>query len=285
MYDYPYLQRCPIGNHFSLRPSHIHLPEGALLQCEECGQLISQATTKRYRDSMQEFNTPQGTLPAEKAQRRSFKRHRYFLKIVRGLLRKNPAEINLLDVGCSSGAFLLSARTLGYSVAGVEPAQRAAETARSFGLTIHSGVLQETALPLASQDVITLFEVIEHLKDPISLLQTCHGILKPSGLMCIGTGNTDSWTVQRLKNRWEYFDIEQHGGHISFFNPYSMKALASQTGFEIITLKTRRVSFTEPGEASLKNKRLKIIAELLNLPARLCNKGHDMLVILKKRSI
>ena len=130
-----------------------------------------------------------------------------------------------------------------------------------------------------SFDVITLFEVLEHLKDPLSLFKECHRILCSDGLLVIRTGNTDSWTFQYMKDRWKYFSIREHGGHISFFNPVSIRKLAERSGFTLTYIKTHRVCFYERGDIPFIYYRLiKIVSDLLNAPAALCGKGHEMRV-------
>lgn len=95
---------------------------------------------------------------------------------------------------------------------------------------------------------MTLFEVIEHVDDPIGLLWACYRVLRPGGVLVIGTGNTDSWTRSMLQQRWDFFDLRQHGGHISFFCPRSMEALATRTGFQIRKVNTSSVKVCEKGE-------------------------------------
>ncbi len=101
--------------------------------------------------------------------------------------------------------------------------------------------------------------------------------------MVIRTGNTDSWTVQYMKGRWEYFHMAQHGGHISFYNPRSMRKLAERSGFVIEILQTHRVCFYQKGEiASILYRMAKLFSELLNTPSVWFRKGHEMLAFLRK---
>ena len=70
MIDNRFLQHCPVGCAVPLVATAVRLPEGPLLRCGECGQLISQATPERYHRSMQEFDTARGTAPADAAEAR-----------------------------------------------------------------------------------------------------------------------------------------------------------------------------------------------------------------------
>ena len=194
----PYLTTCPAGCESTLQATQYLLPEGALLRCPSCGQLLSQCTEERYWQSMQEFNDPQGTLPNAHSVQRRFRRSRKFLAQIARLLGRNPADIHLLDVGCSSGAFLGNAVELGYRVEGVEPAPKAAATAQAAGLTVRQGLLQDVGYGDGQFDAVTLFEVIEHLKEPLDLLRECRRILRPGGILLIGTGNAAGWTAHAM---------------------------------------------------------------------------------------
>jgi 2-polyprenyl-3-methyl-5-hydroxy-6-metoxy-1,4-benzoquinol methylase len=171
--------------------------------------------------------------------------------------------------------FLEIAKEGGYLATGVEPAEIATETAHSKGLDVRCGFLEDQHFSECYYDVITLFEVIEHLKNPVPLLRECHRILKPGGLMFISTGNAASWTVRFLKKNWDYFDI--HKGHISFFNPLSLKKIVHSAGFKVVNFETRSVKIY-----SKKNIYTKLISEILNLPVKIFKKGHDLLFIVKK---
>ncbi len=279
-----YIKSCPVGCQSKLQITDIFLPEGPLLRCPECGQLVSQCSEESYWQSMREFDDPRGTLPAADSTQRRFQQgSKYLMKISR-LLEKPAQDTRLLDVGCSSGAFLSIAIQLGYRAEGVEPAPKAAQSAIQAGLKVHSGTLHSTRFLTGNFDALTLFEVIEHIKDPLELLKECRRILRREGILLIGTGNTDSWTAAIMKSRWQYFHIEHHGGHISFFNPLSMCLLAERAGFTLQSLETRNMRFYEKGDVSTPVYHLaKFASELLNLPSRLIGKGHDLLAILRPR--
>lgn len=278
-----YLSVCPVGCDGTFLVTDIDLPEGPLLRCAGCGQLISQCSEEKYRQSMREFNTAEGTLPKPDSRQRRFIRSKRYLEQIEGMLGKPRNAIRILDVGCSSGYFLTVANQLGFYAEGVEPGLEAVQTARAAGLTVHGGLLEDIVLPEQSFDAITMFEVIEHLKDARDTIQRCNRLLRPGGILVIGTANTASWTFMAMKSRWEYFHIDKHGGHVSFFNPDSMKILARQSGFVIDKIKTRSVSFFERDACHpVIYRTFKIISELIEAPSRWLGKGHDMLVFMRK---
>lgn len=278
-----YLNICPVGCDAPLETTKYILPEGALLRCRACGQLLSQCTTAHYWQSMQEFDDPQGTLPVAGSEQRRFRRSKSFLDQIAKLLGQPPEQIRLLDVGCSSGAFLNAAVKLGFRTEGVEPAPKAAATAQAAGLNVRQGLLQEAGYADGQFDAITLFEVIEHLQQPLELLQECQRILRPGGILLIGTGNAASWSMAAMGARWEYLHIARHGGHVSFFNPGSIASLAQRSGFSVAAMHTRGVRFCEKEDCAMPVYRIaKLAGEFLNIFAALSNKGHDMAVYMKR---
>lgn len=278
-----YLQTCPVGCLSTLQTTGIVLPEGPLMRCPQCAQLLSQCSEEWYWKSMEEFNDPRGTLPNERSVQRRFRRSSKFLNQISKLLGHRPKDIHLLDVGCSSGAFVDAAAKLGFRAEGVEPAAKAAATAQDAGLTVRQGMLHEVAYPDQSFDAVTLFEVIEHLKEPLPLLKECQRILRPGGILLIGTANATSWSAQAFGAHWDYLSITKHGGHISFFNPDSLERLTAKAGFSVAALKTRSVRFSDRDNSSEPAYTLlKIAGELANPLAALLDKGADMAMYLRR---
>jgi len=278
-----FLQSCPLGCRADITPTLIELPEGNLCRCSQCGQLISTCTPERYAQSMQEFNAPEGTMTSGKALERQKKRIGRILMQGIHHLSSSHDTVSMLDVGCSSGSVLKVGDSLGLKVHGVEPAPRAAATARNLGFEVFTGFLHNAKYPNHAFDIVTLFEVIEHLREPLVLAHEINRILKPGGVWLIGTGNVDSWTAHFMGARWEYFDINKHGGHVSFFNPQSISLLAQKSGFEMVEIITKRVSMANREDTSPWAYNMSRIArELCEVPARLLHKGHDMLAIFRK---
>ncbi len=275
---------CPLKCTSPLRKTSIILPEGALYQCPSCGQLLSSCTQDWYNKSMQEFDDPQGTVPQGSMDKRYDQRMSRILKGAQKKLPYSVSSITSLDVGCSSGALLEVALRCGFNVHGAEPAEQAANTAALIpNAHVFKGFLHDAKYPDNHFDIITLFEVIEHLTNPIELTSEIARILKPGGILLIGTGNGDSWTVQIQAEKWEYFDIGRHGGHISFFTPKSMHKLAQHCKLEVKEISTKRVNLGEKKNVGVLFYQFNRIArELLALPARWTHKGHDMLVTMQK---
>jgi 2-polyprenyl-3-methyl-5-hydroxy-6-metoxy-1,4-benzoquinol methylase len=281
--DQPYIVQCPVGCGTDFDATDIEVPEGPLLRCRACGQLVSQITEAAYWASMQAFDHPDCNRPGEKESDRRMENATRRLTRLSELLGKPAAQVRLVDVGCSRGDFVDAAGRLGFDAEGVEPAPHTAAEGRAAGRKIHAGTLEQQRFPDASFDAVTLFEVIEHLREPITLLREIHRVVKPHGILLLSTGNGASWTARAMKQDWDYFQTRVDAGHISFFNPRSLALVAQRSGFSVAHLRTARVRLLEKGQVSgAVHAGAKLAAEALNLPARLLGKGHDMLVYLRR---
>jgi 2-polyprenyl-3-methyl-5-hydroxy-6-metoxy-1,4-benzoquinol methylase len=280
-----YVETCPVGCAAGLTSTAVVLPEGPLLACGACGQLISQISEADYLQSMQAFNDAGFNLPDERAAQRRARHSARRLARIRGLLGgRLDRRARIIDVGCSRGDFVAAATGAGFEAEGVEPAPHIAAAARAAGRRVHTGLLEEQHFDDAQFDAVSLFEVVEHLREPLALLQECKRNLRPGGIMLISTGNAASWTARVMKERWDYFQIRKDAGHISFFNPHSIGLLAKRAGFELAAVRTSRVRFAEKSDLPAPVYAVaKLAAEALALPARLCGHGHDMLAYLRKR--
>jgi SAM-dependent methyltransferase len=261
----------------------IVLDEGPLRRCSACGQLLSSATEAQYLRSLGRFDTTAGTLPDARSLARHEKNSARRLHNIAALLGRKPESIRLLDVGCSSGAFLLSARKLGFQVEGVEPSADAAQTARGMGLQVFNGFLEQARYPDASFDAVTLIEIVEHVRDALALMRECARILRPGGVLLVTTPNAHSWTARSMGHRWAGFSLNAMGGHISFFSPHSIGILAARSGLQVARLETRNVRFFERGQCGPARHALaKVAAQLLNWPARIAGSGHDLHAYLRR---
>ena len=90
----------------------------------------------------------------------------------------------LLDVGCGPAHFLQHAHEQGFDVCGIEVSEDAFQGASdAFPGKIIKGTIAEADLPDGHFDVITMFNVLDHLDDPLAALRKIYGLLKPGGLI------------------------------------------------------------------------------------------------------
>lgn len=146
----------------------------------------------------------------------------------------------LLDVGAATGFFLSRAREAGWEVAGIEISPYAAETGRQRGLDIRCGALGDRLFHRRF-DVVTLFDVAEHLPDPHAAIRACRDLLVPGGLLVINTPDTSSFVARLLGRRWYSFVPPEH---LSYFNPRNIELLLRRHGFAVEEVGKTRKRFT-----------------------------------------
>jgi SAM-dependent methyltransferase len=111
----------------------------------------------------------------------------------------------LLDVGCAAGFFLDEARRSGFTVHGCELSGYAQAHAKDkLGLDVEkAGFLDPAFAPeLQSFDVITLFNVLEHVPEPTRVADKLFELLKPGGHLVVETWDPRSWLARLLGPRW-----------------------------------------------------------------------------------
>jgi 2-polyprenyl-3-methyl-5-hydroxy-6-metoxy-1,4-benzoquinol methylase len=104
----------------------------------------------------------------------------------------NHHNRRLLDVGAHVGVFVEVAGERGWEAAGLEPSRWAVQEGRRRGLTMHQGTLRDAELDAASYDAVTMWDVVEHLIDPMGDLVEAVRLLKPGGALLLHTINIDS---------------------------------------------------------------------------------------------
>ncbi|OLE14914.1 MAG: hypothetical protein AUI36_38600, partial [Cyanobacteria bacterium 13_1_40CM_2_61_4] len=133
----------------------------------------------------------------------------------------------LLDVGCALGDFLLEAKASGWDVEGVEVSSFAAQRARERGLRVTTGRLEDLDLPAASFDVITLYDSVEHLTDPVATLAAVRRLLVPGGIVHLVTPNVGGLQARLLGRLWYHY---KPGEHLFYFAPQTLRAALEAAG-------------------------------------------------------
>ena len=149
------------------------------------------------------------------------------------LAERHPQLGDLLDVGAATGFFLDLARRRGWKTCGVEPSQYASLVASQKNLTVHCGVLEELNLPDASFDVITMWDVIEHVNDPSESLKAACCLLRPDGTLALNTPDAGSLLARLLGLKWHLVVPPEH---LVLFGQESIRKLLEASGLTVTAL-------------------------------------------------
>ena len=143
-------------------------------------------------------------------------------------IRRFSNGSRLLDLGCAYGFFLKEAAKRHFEILGIELAEDAAELCRQAGLNVLSGIADEANMTrIGEVDVITMFDVIEHLPQPRESLALCVRYLKPGGVIVITTGDFASLAARWAGSKWRLMTPPQH---LWFFTRESLRRMAATLG-------------------------------------------------------
>lgn len=135
-----------------------------------------------------------------------------------------------LDVGCGSGYFLEAARRRGWDpVRGVELNSWMVDLGREAGLEIAGGQLRDQGFPDGFFQLVSFWDVIEHMNDPAAELAEAYRILRPGGLLVLLVPDAESFWARILGERW-WAVIRMH---LFYFTRESATRLLEQSGFRV----------------------------------------------------
>jgi SAM-dependent methyltransferase len=142
----------------------------------------------------------------------------------------------LLDVGCSHGALLLEAATRGWAAEGIEPFADGVKFCRdSLGLNVVQGDFPACEPPGGAYDVVTMYEMIEHVCDPVGAMKRAAALVKSDAILVLTSPNADSPAALVLRGNWIGLKFPTH---LQFFNFYSVRRLLLSAGWSPVKVKS-----------------------------------------------
>ncbi|MEJ2748245.1 MAG: class I SAM-dependent methyltransferase [Anaerolineae bacterium] len=145
--------------------------------------------------------------------------------------RTGPANgRSLLDIGAYIGVFVETAAAAGWDACGVEPSDWAAAKAQEQGLNVIQGTQDAPEITGQQFDVITMWDVIEHVDDPLAELTKAFQRLKPGGWLAVHTMDVDSLTARFMGQRWPWLmDM-----HLFYFSQRTMAQMLEKIGYNVV---------------------------------------------------
>jgi 2-polyprenyl-3-methyl-5-hydroxy-6-metoxy-1,4-benzoquinol methylase len=225
--------RCPVCNDSRVGP-HRTCGQAEYYRCGSCEALFQHPAPEvearlRYAEAEYADGGYREYVAAREMKLEHFRRRM-------AAIRHRLPPGRLLDVGCSCGYFLEVAASEGYDVHGVEFSRRAIAAAHpDIGPRIQFGCLESLSRDGEAErfDVITAFDLIEHLERPLDFLVQARASLAAGGVLVLSTPDAGHWLAALMRSHWPMLQPMQH---LTIFSRRALAQALSVTGFRDITI-------------------------------------------------
>jgi 2-polyprenyl-3-methyl-5-hydroxy-6-metoxy-1,4-benzoquinol methylase len=145
------------------------------------------------------------------------------------LARCGTARGRLLEIGTGAGFFLKAAARAGWDAHGLELSAEAAAYARdTLGLDVRQCAAEEMPFEPGSFDAAAMFEVIEHLRDPMAVIRAARRAVRPGGVLVLSTPNLRALSRWMLGEQWAVLSPVEH---LYYFTEHTLEAVLTAAGF------------------------------------------------------
>jgi 2-polyprenyl-3-methyl-5-hydroxy-6-metoxy-1,4-benzoquinol methylase len=273
-------RQCPCCG--SSSKAHLFVKNGgSYVQCEDCSMVFLDPV---FRDDellkyYQSNNVAQAT-----AHENELAFYKQIYETGLASVKKLCKTGMILDIGCSSGLFLDIARKAGYITNGIELNESELLIAKAKGHNIWDTPINRISFD-TTFDVITLWDVFEHIKDGVGYLRFLKTILKPNGLVFMQIPSVDSLAARILQHHCNMFDgIE----HVNLYGASTIDRIATEAGFRIESMVSvidelgpisNYLSFEDPYKGSFSPDRIEKIFDKTMIIDQLL--GYKLQVLLR----
>lgn len=217
---------------------HLRTEKYSLLKCSSCAA-VWLADRPKPQDMWQHYTEDYHKGIAAAGEGDAMSRWRDQVRLISEHKRGGA----ILDIGCSSGGFLSTMKGPSWRLYGIEMEESTAERARkSTGAEVFVGDAVAAPFSAGSFDVITAFDLLEHVYSPREFLTKVLEWLKPGGIVYAMMPNIDSWEAKLFGSYWYGLELPRHLTH---FSPRSLEHLMTNVGFEKVLVKTPPISYVE----------------------------------------
>jgi len=219
-----------------------------IVQCQQCKTAfvhdIPDGKTLESLYSEQYFKSDEPSIGYRDYARISEQKRLTFTKRLKKIERLCPGR-RLLDVGCATGLFVDIATSRGWTATGMDVSEFAIKEANAHytGMFMVAD-LMTADFPTNSYDTITMFDVIEHVPQPLEVLSRIADLLSDQGLLVIETPNAGGLMAKLMRHRWPYYRPPEH---LFYFSPTSLQVALKKSRFELLSwnksVKTMQVDY------------------------------------------
>jgi 2-polyprenyl-3-methyl-5-hydroxy-6-metoxy-1,4-benzoquinol methylase len=159
-----------------------------------------------------------------------------FDSLYRWMTKTTPLEgKRLLDVGAGGGKLVRYLRRRGVDAQGIEPSRALFDRFLSGDPSFACATVDEAVASGAAFPVVTAFDVIEHVADPVAFLRGIAAVLEPGGVFFASTPDVESLTARAFGRRWHFY----YPYHLSYFGPRTLARAAAKHGLQLIDCRHR----------------------------------------------
>jgi len=162
-----------------------------------------------------------------------------------GYIKKYKKNGRILDIGCSAGFFLKAAKENGWETYGLEISDDTAEIARKrYRLNVLTGVLNENTFPAGYFDVVSMWDIIEHVSDPMKTMFIVNKILAPHGVVILSTPNIDGLfprLAYKMSGRMNDWLHPEPPYHLFQFSKKTIARLLKDSGFRLLEIYDKKI--------------------------------------------
>ncbi len=197
-----------------------------IVECNRCGYVYANPRWPEER-LLDAYTAVEDTTYLQERQGRelTFRKHLQHMEEIVGAANGR----SLLDVGAYIGVFVEIAAQSGWQVLGVEPSSWAVGEAQKRGLNVVEGTQDLPELQEQQFDVITMWDVIEHVDDPAMEIQKAYHLLKPGGWLVAHTMDIDSLAAKVMGARWPWLmDM-----HLHYFSQRTLSEMMKKQEFSV----------------------------------------------------
>jgi SAM-dependent methyltransferase len=222
---------CPLcssnsGSHYLSKSNY------SLFECLSCGLISPNVSFEDIKDDVYDDPEYVRNVELEILSTYEYRKNQYaperLYYILQNATGLNESNLRLLDLGCGPGYFLGHLQQKGINYKGLELAKFLVDICKQKGLNVSDSMLEDE--PDSAYNTITLFDVLEHLKDPVDLFKSLNAKLEKGGYVLAYTPNIHSLAYHLMREDQTTLAPYQHLG---FYNEKSLEYLAKKTGFSI----------------------------------------------------
>lgn len=237
--------KCLICDSHKLKKLKGYYEKHELVRCENCKLTFME-------------NIPNEELLAKHYSNYSYNSEGYYSPLTKNSYNRLLDEFEkyrktnkILDVGCGRGWFLIEAKKRGWNVYGTEFSDTAVEICESNGISIKKGAIKSDSFTNSEFDIITSFEVIEHINNPNEQIQLFNKFLRKGGLLYLTTPNFNCYLRFLLKSDYSVIEYPEH---LIYFTRSTLNRLLTKNNFSRLRILTTGASFTRFNTSKNKGK-------------------------------